>query len=70
MVGMIGFEPTTTRTPSVYATRLRYIPTKIILSIMNLLFTIFIKYCQYLFQPGPDNFQFTGIRFLSLRPFL
>ncbi len=25
-VGMAGFEPTTTRPPDVYATRLRYIP--------------------------------------------
>ena len=28
MVGATGFEPVTTRTPSVCATRLRYAPTK------------------------------------------
>jgi hypothetical protein len=28
MVGVAGFEPATTRTPSVCATRLRYTPTE------------------------------------------
>jgi hypothetical protein len=28
MVGTSGFEPPTTRTPSVCATRLRYVPTQ------------------------------------------
>jgi hypothetical protein len=31
LVGAAGFEPTTTRTPSEYATGLRYAPTLVIL---------------------------------------
>ncbi len=31
MVGTAGFEPATTRTPSECATRLRYVPTALIL---------------------------------------
>jgi integrase len=30
MVGATGFEPVTTRTPSVCATRLRYAPTAVL----------------------------------------
>ena len=32
MVGATGFEPVTTRTPSVCATRLRYAPTAVLTS--------------------------------------
>jgi hypothetical protein len=35
MVGMAGFEPTTTTPPVWYATRLRYIPQKMQLSVKD-----------------------------------
>ena len=61
MVGATGFEPVTTRTPSVCATRLRYAPTAV-LSCRKCNITLWLNQFKQITEPSAiDLFQFLSV---------
>ena len=55
MVGATGFEPVTTRTPSVCATRLRYAPTAVLSCQKSSITPWLNQFKEFTFIPAKNN---------------